>query len=1400
MAIQIGKYKRPGIFLEEFDDSVISSPTVNGITNTVIGVSKRGPVNTPVLLRNINDLETVFGSLDRQLERKGSFFHRTIAKMLESSPVYAINLLLTDDTLDTIEYQTLSSSSTINNDVERLGPYRRFFDTTGFWKRDTEAFINQTTTNPGYSDRLLNLTNLSDKYVTIFIFKSQKGGFDRSLLEWYGSVEKMPPYVNSKDLASDYMVDVVIIGGDYSDYQSLAVDARFSQYFSSTGLRKDQVSNFANDRNINKLGYLEGLSLIPYFRDINTGQNIFIETVINRGTDKHGVFCAFNQDLFETDYPNGLVDLLGNNFVGEDLLANPPTSDETYYGSLDSNDGTNDGEVKINFLSYQETITESLGFTQKVLDRPGNVMALFGTASSPSVVGYHSYRASSYMTAEGGISGGQVNNTERTYWFTEDYVNDLFVSGTTVSTATFSVTVEVDQISQNGYAVIGGSQVVLDNGPYVMEVSSSYYGNIAVGVTNSYRAAYVVTSTGEVTVKQSTVANQNPLVSATDIVLGYASFSVGNGGVLAVPAPSFSDVSLNMSIYVNGPADARFKPFVYGTDYQYTVTSLSTFKVEFLNTSSSISTRDYEQYRRLKAFNKLLDYIDSSSSDKGVILVDPTEIQGSSKKYSMNYISVSDVKNTNLLNRSFVLTTTVPIDVTSNAVVEDGYVDDYFVTVEDVVQMANGDGPLVFYKLDDELILGVDGVETKAVKAVLGGMGVAANNSTMYLKYEQGQINTGDVIYQKTNYSPVTVDFVPGEGVTASLGGYDYVVFGVDLTEVDVFGNLNSDNIGANNAFFAEVDNNKGYQFLMSGLSNTGVFTTKADAGISPPPTGAGDRANILSTLSGGGYSFTGSPTYSYYAYEVNENVTLETLSNLINLFAYSDAYEDNPLYIDAHLDNTLNLKVYFEDYKLQSRASFGTLVFGDQDEKALRSNNTYYAKSFDSNFKQSVEVEYPVGYTTVPNKVLVRASRYTEVKVGDYLESTYATSSLHPNEVPRKLTRVTSKRLWSGDTTLVELTCDSEIKVNDFGNNDYQTFRHTEIDDYVSTYKAISLKGFRIRQDSLPDGTEEKQGTILNLVAKSTPLFKSITNKESFDFRYLVDSFGLGLTELSKQQLVDICGDRLDALGILNMPSVRSFKNSSSPSFVDDEGVLSVEFMAQGGDPESSPSFLYSFGEGAGVTSVGYFTPYLTVNDNGRPVDVPPAAWIATTYMRKHNSTVTSIVPWTIAAGVTNGRVTGIAGLEHDYSLTDIEFLNQAQMNPVVFKRNRGNIIETENTGQTLYNSALSYLHVREVLIELERELGRMLLDFQWKFNTPEVRSEIKLRADVICETYVSRNGLYNYFNKCDEENNTNEIIDNQIGVLDTYVEPIKGMGIIVNNVTILRTGAISSGGFINS
>ena len=567
MAIQIGKYKRPGIFIEEIDKSIITSPTVEGFANLVIGFSKKGPVNSAVLLKTVGDLERIFGSVDRQLERKGSFFHRTISKMLESAPVYAVNLLLTDDTLDQIEYQSVSATPIYNNDMERTAAYRKFFDTTGFWKRDTESFIDATKTNSGYENRVLNFTNLSDRYITVFCVKSAVSGFDRPLLEWYGSIEKLPPYLYPTDLAADYLVDVVVVGGDWSNYQELSVDPRWSAYFSADGLKKSQIRNFANDRNITSLGYYEALSLIPYFRDLN-GRNIFIETIINRDTDKTGLFCAFNNDLFETDYPKGLVDLIGNSLVGDDLLSNPPSVNETYYQSLDENDGKVDGELSIDFLSYKEQITETLTFANRVLDRPANVVALFGTSSSlktgASGSYAHSYNDDTLTVLGGVLSGdnlGYIANPNRTYWFAEGYVNDLSgPSFSTSGTTSWIKTYVVDPTSDNGYAIIGGNYVPL-SGTYSAELKSSSFPSVSG--TNSFNWATVIESTGNITFKVSTATSSLVTVAATDIVLSYGTASL-NGG-LFVPA-SQSDNELTIGTNSGGGSSA-YIPMNFGVDY-----------------------------------------------------------------------------------------------------------------------------------------------------------------------------------------------------------------------------------------------------------------------------------------------------------------------------------------------------------------------------------------------------------------------------------------------------------------------------------------------------------------------------------------------------------------------------------------------------------------------------------------------------------------------------------------------------------------------------------------------------------------------------------------------------------------------------------------------------------------
>ena len=649
-------------------------------------------------------------------------------------------------------------------------------------------------------------------------------------------------------------------------------------------------------------------------------------------------------------------------------------------------------------------------------------------------------------------------------------------------------------------------------------------------------------------------------------------------------------------------------------------------------------------------------------------------------------------------------------------------------------------GNLVFYKMDNEFFIGSEGFDTKSTVST-PTTGVAGKYSTAYTSFFDGLINTGDYFFNNLTDKSLRTVFT-NDGVGKPVIVFDQSPWsGITGTESII---------------------------VPDSVSNYKTFTlgSVATNSIVDPATGA---------------SFSGTYNVNYFSYYLDKSVVTEDLSGVTTIW---DASARN--YISAYSSGT-DLTVDFKNSTLSATVSVGTTLNKDI---TLISDLT--------NLKETLEIYEPTGYTPIDNKVLILGSRYSDVKIGDFLLG-YVNEDpdyLATGQAGRRLVRILNKKSWSVDPTYSEVTCDAKIEKFTVGSGK-QTLRYTQIDSYVNTYKAIPLKGFRIREASIPDGTDVTQNSIMNIVASGTTLFKALVNKDAIDYRYVVDAFGLGLAENSKQQIVDICGDRLDCLGFINMPSMRQFRNSPNPSFVDNNGNLSTALIAAGGDAEKNPNFLYSFGKGKGVSSVGYFLPYLSINDNGRPTELPPAMFAATTYLRKQLALETSVLPWTIAAGVTNGKVLGIQGVEQNYSFSDIENLNLAQMNPIVFKRNRGFVIETENTAQTIYKSALSLLHVREVLIELERELGNMLLDFQWKFNTPDVRAEIKLKADVICETYVARNGLYNYFNKCDEENNPVDLVDRQIGVIDTYVEPIKGMGVIVNNITILRTGAIEAGGF---
>ena len=1172
--VQISKYTRPGIFINEYDNSVITSPVATGGINTmVIGFSKQGQVNTAVLLTNTNDLTNKFGNIDRSLERKGSFFHRTITKMLSSGPVYALNLLATDDTLDQIQYQSLSAATSKSNGSTSKNSYRKFFNTTGFWKRDTNAFLSTIASDSDYNNVAFSLTNLSSQIASVFIFKSQINGFDVSLTSWYGSVDQVPSYLNQNDYASDYLVDVVIVAGDWSNYKTLSVDPRWSNYFDSTGLKISQIGNFTNDRNVNTLKYYQGLSLIPYFRDLS-GKNIFIETIINADTDSTGIFCAYNIDLVETDFPTGMLDLIGNGLV-------------------------NSEQSTIDFLSYKDTITETMSYGDVLLDTPGNVWSII-SASHSSV-----------------LRSGSTSPHTRTANYSEGYISG--VSATTTNTPTL-ITYNLT-FTGSPYAIIGGSEVSISTIQSTFTSSTSNYSTTGATFTSTI----VLHNTGVISKIDSSTPNINPIVNSTDLVLGYSTVYLGTGG-------SFSNFTYN-NVYVNSTG---YNDLVLNTDYTISATN-SNIIITFLNTSASPVLSNYTQYRKIKYFNKITSLLSSAAIAEMTVLTNMT----TQSKLSLSNTTISNIQTSTLVNKSFQLSG--------------------LGIYPDIVS-----GNLVFYTTDNEFVVGTTTMITTNALGTTSS-GVVGRYSQFYLDYYNGDLNDNDYFYS---------NFVDPSDI--ENGG-----FNVTFTTYN-----NSPYI-----VLQTVSGNAANVWPGSGYVQSGDVLIFPTATINTGSVTISDYTNHASI-------FGGSASTGMYAFLLSQTGTYEYIPSVTNVYSVNLKH-----FLKLYIDTTGTLNAEFVDVNGDSQPLSSTYQGVGLINELVSAQYGFDVFSDRLNYKESVDVVYPSGYQSSPNKVLVDATRYANIIIGDFLEAYVDTSSLQVGEVPRNLTRILSKKFYAADTTKIEISCDSQIAVYNLGtslNPIWQTTRYKDVEDYTTTYKAIVLSGFQMRQASMPDGTEARQTQILNLVASGTPLFNSLTNKNAIDFRYLVDSFGLGLIENSKQQLMDICGGRLDCFGFLNIPSMKYFASSQNPSFTTN-GVLDTSLIAAGGNESLNPLFLYSFGTGQGTTCTGYFCPYLSISDNGRPLDLPPAMFVATTYMQKQNSNISSIVPWTVAAGVTNGKVTGFDNVETDFTPDDISNLNGAQMNPIVYKRNRGFVIETENTAQTLYKSSLSYIHVREVLIELK-------------------------------------------------------------------------------------------------
>ena len=437
------------------------------------------------------------------------------------------------------------------------------------------------------------------------------------------------------------------------------------------------------------------------------------------------------------------------------------------------------------------------------------------------------------------------------------------------------------------------------------------------------------------------------------------------------------------------------------------------------------------------------------------------------------------------------------------------------------------------------------------------------------------------------------------------------------------------------------------------------------------------------------------------------------------------------------------------------------------------------------------------------PNQVLIDTAELNTgaIVVGNYLvhdEGLVSENSrlTRINEVQGGLTNSDNGVIPGSVTNALLVTCQSEISVS-VANGVRKVELYYPIDSWIKYFNIFTFEGFNlIPTKHVPNGTNDRQNQILNGTLNGTSLFKALTDREVINFRYVVDTFGNGIESGSKAIYTRLCQSRKNAFAIVNAPSADDFKKNTNPKFLDATGSLSTRFISTGGDLSLNPTVRYSLPSITQGASWGaFYFPYITVRDLGRNINVPPAAYVSNNFISKYENAL----PWSLVAGVRRGVVggTGVVGLEINLDKEDREYLEPFGINPIVFQTGTGPTIFANKTAQQNPKSALSSINVREVVIYIQDGIEAILKNYLFEFNTAQTRLEIKTLADNFLSTVQDDDGVYDFRNIMDESNNTSEVIDQNIGILDTYIEPVRGMEVLVQRTTILKTGAISTGNF---
>jgi hypothetical protein len=166
---QLRQFKSSGVYRLEFDKSQTANINVETL-RLVVGHSKKGAYNTPVLIENAEDFVNAYGNIDKALEKKGMFFHRSAIAALTRGPILALNLNKFTDS-DLAAYVSPLTNGSMNSAAyggnEGTAPYTDFHDIEKFMKPSDASFLTADSGGAFTDNEVISFANLKNTPLTI---------------------------------------------------------------------------------------------------------------------------------------------------------------------------------------------------------------------------------------------------------------------------------------------------------------------------------------------------------------------------------------------------------------------------------------------------------------------------------------------------------------------------------------------------------------------------------------------------------------------------------------------------------------------------------------------------------------------------------------------------------------------------------------------------------------------------------------------------------------------------------------------------------------------------------------------------------------------------------------------------------------------------------------------------------------------------------------------------------------------------------------------------------------------------------------------------------------------------------------------------------------------------------